>query len=109
MTFACSAHLLDAVDAINLTTEASALRATIKDIVLRETVRDYFVNQQFRRDIFVKGPRPLAGYEQAQLLREQGFVMLDSARRLRQKGFGFAWGGRTRRDDLRTDLRIPRQ
>lgn len=74
--FACSAHLPDLVDEINLTADARTLLAGVDDVILRQTVRDYFVNQQFRRDIFVKGARPLPGYEQARMLREQPFMLL---------------------------------
>jgi hypothetical protein len=38
-------------------------------------VRDYFVNQQFRRDIFVKGTRRLTQLEQLEALRAQAFVL----------------------------------
>lgn len=74
--FACSAHLPDLVDEINLTADARKLMAGIDDVILRQTVRDYFVNQQFRRDIFVKGSRPLPAFEQANMLREQRFTLL---------------------------------
>ena len=76
LSFACSAHLHDLVDDINLTAEARALLSGLDDVVLRQTVRDYFVNQQFRRDIFIKGARTLPGAEQARALREQPFVLL---------------------------------
>lgn len=54
-----SAHVLDAIDAINFTPEQKALLDGVTDPVLRETVRDYLTNQQFRRDVFVKGAAPL--------------------------------------------------
>jgi hypothetical protein len=76
LSFACSAHLPDLVDDINLTADARKLISGIDDVVLRQTVRDYFVNQQFRRDIFIKGSRPLPAFEQARLLREQPFMLL---------------------------------
>lgn len=56
LTFAASATLLETVDVINLTAEQSAILAEIADPVHRETARDFMLNQQFRRDIFVKGP-----------------------------------------------------
>jgi SAM-dependent methyltransferase len=53
--FATSGNLLDAIDAINVTKDQRELLNGIADPVLRETTRDYVVNQQFRRDLFVKG------------------------------------------------------
>ena len=76
LSFACSAHLPDLVDEINLTTEARTLLSGIDDLILRQTVRDYFVNQQFRRDIFIKGARRLPAFEQARMFREQPFMLL---------------------------------
>ena len=76
LTFAASAHLLDQVDAINLTAEAQKLLGEIKDPIFRQTVRDYFVNQQFRRDVFIKGPRRLPPLERMRQLEAQAFTLL---------------------------------
>ncbi len=55
LEYAASAHLLDHVDVINLLPEQSAFIAREQDRLRREGLRDFFINQQFRRDIFVKG------------------------------------------------------
>ncbi len=67
--YACSANLLDHVDAINLNAEQQALLKDIPDAQLRQSVRDYMVNQQFRKDYWVKGGRQLSALEQAEALR----------------------------------------
>ncbi|WEJ32924.1 class I SAM-dependent methyltransferase [Devosia sp. SD17-2] len=56
LSFLGSAALLEQVDAINLSADQQQIMGGIADPVLRETVRDYMTNQQFRRDVFVKGP-----------------------------------------------------
>lgn len=76
LTFAASAHLLDHVDAINMKDEQQALMNGIPDPQLRETVRDYMVNQQFRRDYWVKGPRHLAPLDQHEELGKLRFVLV---------------------------------
>ena len=68
-TFACSAHYLDHIDAVNLSAEQQALLKDVPDLMFRETVRDFMVNQQFRRDYWVKGARRLNLLEQAEALR----------------------------------------
>lgn len=78
LTFAASAHLLDNIDAINLTADAQKMLGEVPDPILRQTVRDYFVNQQFRRDVFIKGARRLPPLEQKRRLREQAFVLMVS-------------------------------
>lgn len=76
LSFAASAHLLDHVEAVNLSEAGQKLLAGIGHPILRQSVRDYLVNQQFRRDIFSKGTRRLTGLEQAELLRQQAFILL---------------------------------
>jgi len=56
MTFIGSANALDAIDDINLTKEQREFLTDIDNMALRQTTRDHIVDQQFRRDIFVKGP-----------------------------------------------------
>jgi len=75
LTYACSAHYLDHLDAVNLTAEQQAFLKDIHDPMFKQTVRDFMVNQQFRRDYWVKGARTLTPLEQAEQLREQRFVM----------------------------------
>ncbi len=73
--YACSAHYLDHIDAVNLSVEQQALLKEIPDVLFRETVRDFMVNQQFRRDYWVKGARKLNPLEQAEALRAQKFML----------------------------------
>jgi hypothetical protein len=75
LTYACSANYLDYVEAVNLTPEQQAFLKDIHDPMFKQTVRDFMVNQQFRKDYWVKGARRLTPLEQAQGLREQRLVM----------------------------------
>jgi len=75
LTYACSAHYLDHLDAVNLTAEQVAFLKDIINPIFKQTVRDFMVNQQFRRDYWVKGARTLTLLEQAEQLREQRFIM----------------------------------
>lgn len=76
LSFACSANYLDQLDIINLTVEQQAFLKAIPDPIFRETVRDFMVNQQFRRDYWVRGPRPINPVEQTDLLRKQRIVLI---------------------------------
>ena len=75
LAFACSAHFPDHLDMVNLNQEQRAFLAEIPDPVLREGVRDFFVNQWFRRDYWVKGMRGLPPVRQAGLLAEARLVL----------------------------------
>jgi SAM-dependent methyltransferase len=76
LIYACSAHYLDHVDAVNLTAEQQQFLKEIPDAMFRETVRDFMVNQQFRRDYWVKGARKLSTLEQAEALRAQKVALV---------------------------------
>lgn len=76
LQWACSAHFLDAIDAVNLTAEQQTLLKGIPDPMFRQTTRDFCVNQQFRRDYWVKGQRSLTPLEQAEDLRTQRILLV---------------------------------
>ena len=79
LQFACSAHYIDHVDPANLTTEQQTFLRDIPDPMFRETIRDFMMNQQFRRDYWVKGARKLASIDQTEAIRNSK-VMLVSPR-----------------------------
>lgn len=77
--FAASANLLDQIDALSIPAAARDLFATVKDPLQRQLVRDYLINQQFRRDLFVRGPVRLSPLEQTEQLKQQGFALVQPA------------------------------
>jgi SAM-dependent methyltransferase len=76
VSYACSAHYLDQIDGINLSAEQQALLKELPDPLFCETVRDFCVNQQFRRDYWVKGPRRLSMLEQGEAARAQRVALV---------------------------------
>lgn len=76
LSYACSAEFLDHVDALNLTTDQQALINSLPDANFRQTVRDFCVNQQFRKDYWVKGARKLSSFEQSEALRAQRVLLV---------------------------------
>ena len=75
LTYACSAHYLDHLDAVNLTPDQQAFLKDIHDPIFKQTVRDFMVNQQFRKDYWVKGAIRLTPLDKAEQLGAQRFVM----------------------------------
>lgn len=88
LQYACSANYLDHVEAINLNTEQQAFLANIPDPMFRQTVRDFMVNQQFRRDYWVKGTRHLNGQQQKDALRAQRAMLTAPAKDIPLKVHG---------------------
>lgn len=76
LQFACSATMLDFIDPINLTADQQTFLAEIPDPMFRQSVRDFMVNQQFRRDYWVRGLRKLSPLEQNEALRKQRLVLV---------------------------------
>jgi hypothetical protein len=75
LQYACSANYLDHVDALNLSAEQQAFLAEVPDAMYRESVRDFMVNQQFRKDYWVKGARKLSPLKQAETKLAQRVVL----------------------------------
>jgi SAM-dependent methyltransferase len=75
LTYACSASYLDNIDSLNLTPAQQSVLMNISDPTFRESVRDFMVNQQFRRDYWVRGARRLTTFEQNEALRQQRVVL----------------------------------
>ncbi|MDD2850389.1 MAG: class I SAM-dependent methyltransferase [Desulfuromonadaceae bacterium] len=75
LTYACSAYYLDHIDTINMSAEQQLLLKEIPNSMFRETVRDFMVNQQFRRDYWVKGARKLNTLECSEALRAQRVIL----------------------------------
>ncbi|MBB3221209.1 methyltransferase regulatory domain-containing protein [Pseudoduganella umbonata] len=88
VTYACSAHYLDHIDAVNLTAEQQKLVAEIADPHFAQTVRDFIVNQTFRRDYWVRGARRLSALEQDERLQACRVTLLTSRERVSLKTTG---------------------
>lgn len=77
LTYACSANYIDHINGINLTPEQQQFLDEIPDIMFRQSVRDFMVNQQFRKDYWVKGPRRLNSVEQAEAVRGLKVILVN--------------------------------
>ena len=76
LQYACSAHYLDHVEVVNLTSDQQEFLKAIPDPILSESTRDFMVNQQFRRDYWVKGLRRMSALEQSEALGSQRVILV---------------------------------
>jgi len=74
--YAAPAQPIDGMDALHIGSEGVAFLSKIANPVMREQARDYFVNQQFRRDLFVRGARRLTAAERHAALLAQRFSLV---------------------------------
>jgi len=70
-----SATLLENYDHFVLKSAARALLAGVADPNLRELLRDFFIDQAFRRDIFVRGAEKLGADDQRRLMLASAFAL----------------------------------
>jgi hypothetical protein len=75
LDFAASANLLENMDRVNLSAQGQELIGELAHPILKESLRDYLLNQQFRKDIFIKGRRPMTPSQQMELLEGQKFIL----------------------------------
>jgi hypothetical protein len=74
--FAAPSVLAQQMEQLMLLPQARELLGEVKDPVARETVRDYFANTQFRRDLYVRGPRELSELERHDRLLDTYLVQM---------------------------------
>jgi SAM-dependent methyltransferase len=79
VSYACTAGYLDHIDGLNLTAEQQQFLSEIPDPMFRQSVRDFMVNQQFRRDYWVKGPSHLSALRQGEILRRERVILVTPA------------------------------
>jgi SAM-dependent methyltransferase len=73
LDFIGSASLLENFEGLALPKAAREAMAEVPEGPFREMLKDYAVNQQFRRDIFMKGARPMTAAERRDSLLDIGF------------------------------------
>lgn len=79
LDFAVTAVPIESVDKLNLTPQAMAFLGKIDNPTIKEQAKDYFVNRQFRKDIFVRGLRRITQAEAIDKVIEMRYVLLSPA------------------------------
>ena len=79
LDFAVTAVPIESIDKLNLTPQAMAFLGKIDNPTMKEQARDYFVNRQFRKDIFVRGLRRITQAEAIDKVIEMRYVLLSPA------------------------------
>lgn len=76
LTYAVSANLLDTIPTIGLRPHQAAILDAIGDPILTEAARDVMVDQMFRRDVFLRGPRRLSPARRAERIRDLRLILV---------------------------------
>ena len=78
LNFACTTEILDSLDDaddLNFAIETRQFLLSIKHPLVREEIRDYYINRQFRKDLYVKGARKLNPREQVRRILGTKYVL----------------------------------
>jgi SAM-dependent methyltransferase len=78
-----SATLIENLDALVLSKNASEMLGAIADDDLRELVRDFYLDQRFRCDVFARGNRQLDGEQRCDALLASTFALARPAPAIR--------------------------
>ena len=76
LDFACSANPIDHIASLNFTNDQLEVMKSIKDNVFKESIKDIMINQQFRKDYWIRGRRHLSQFEQLEMLRNLRVVLI---------------------------------
>ena len=76
--FAASTDLLRNFQNMVLTTEQSDVLAAIESPDLRETLKDFFADNWFRADVYVRGVRKMSAQRRETMLRDLSLALLGS-------------------------------
>ncbi len=77
LDFACEAIPLEVLEQFNLSPDAQEFLGRIEHPIMREQVKDYFLNRQFRKDLYVRGARRISMFERSRRLLETNYVLLN--------------------------------
>lgn len=85
LTFACPANLLQCVPNLGLNAEQQKFINNLNDPILIQTLLDFIRNTQFRKDIWIKGPKPLSSREQREKILETPFILTTKIDKLKRE------------------------
>lgn len=79
LNFATSAVPMEFVEKLNFSAQAIEFLRKIDNPIIKEQAADYFINRQFRKDIFVRGVRKIPALERLDKLLEMRYVLMTPA------------------------------
>lgn len=76
LTYIGTASVVENFPNLYLPDDIRKLVNQTRDPAFQQVIIDFTVNQQFRRDIFMRGPRQASGAERSKILGDQAFTLL---------------------------------
>lgn len=79
LDFACTAEVIEALEHLSIPQGALEFLNKIESPVMREQVKDYFINRQFRKDLYIRGARRISAYERTHRLINTNYALMNAA------------------------------
>ncbi len=78
LTYAGSAALIDSLEDLNYDQKTAKALKAVEDPILRQNARDVWLNQRFRRDVFMRGANPMSQPSRNRYIDGLRFVAMQS-------------------------------
>ncbi|MWV62619.1 methyltransferase domain-containing protein [Helicobacter saguini] len=75
LSFLCSGKVIEHFEEFSITAEGVAFLNTIDNKIFREQLKDYFINRQFRVDLFARAMRRISIFEAREKLLNTKFML----------------------------------
>ncbi len=85
LEFCCSTQVMESLESIIFPPEERQFLLGISNPILREQTKDYLINQQFRRDIYVRGPRKCDNVSSTQSMMDTKVILVTLAEEVSSK------------------------
>ncbi len=75
LDFACTSEAIEGLPHFNFPQDILNFLNKIESPVMREQVKDYFLNRQFRKDIYIRGSRKISDFERVEKLIKTNYIL----------------------------------
>lgn len=79
LDFVCTSEIIGALPNFSFPANTLEFLNKIESPIMREQIKDYFVNRQFRKDIYIKGKRKMSQLDLFKRLTEMNYVLMTKA------------------------------
>lgn len=74
LDFACVSEVIESVPNVNFPADVLEFLNKIENHIMREQIKDYFLDRQFRKDIYIRGSRRISDLERFKNLTGMNYV-----------------------------------
>ena len=77
LDFSCTSDVVESLQQLYFPQGTLEFLNKIENLIMREQVKDYFLNRQFRKDIYIRGSRKISDFERVEKLIKTNYVLMN--------------------------------